>query len=150
MPDISTEENLKYWLALLRCQGIGPATFNALLHHFAEPEGVFKSSQKQLENCQLNEKCIKSILQPDWQGVEMDLEWAVADHHYILRSTDRNYPPLLKECSNAPAVLFVMGSVEALSEPQIAMIGSRNPSTGGKQTATEFARHLSASGLGIT
>ena len=143
-------EKIKYWLALHHCKGVGPATFSQLLQHFKDPETIFTRSRKQLEDCRLNEKCIDSILQPDWHGVDVDLQWSGIEHHNILTLQDDRYPPLLKECNDAPAVLYVMGNTNALSEPQIAMVGSRNPSAGGKQTAIDFARHLSAAGLGIT
>jgi len=143
-------DNLKYWLALHRCKGIGPATCQALLQYFHNPETIFASTRKQLEACQLNEQCIESILKPDWQGVEQDLEWSLSEQNHILPLNNIHYPHLLKECGDASAVLYVMGNIEALSEPQIAMVGSRNPSAGGKQTAIEFARHLSAAGLVVT
>ena len=149
MPDAPTD-HIKYWLALYHCKGIGPATFHTLLEHFHEPEAVFASTRSQLEACHLNEKCIQAILAPNWHGVDIDLEWSQVNQHTILTLHDDSYPRLLKECDSPPAVLYVMGNVDCLSEPQIAMVGSRNPSPTGKQNAVNFARHLSAAGLGIT
>jgi len=149
MPD-TPEAQLKDWLALYRAKGIGNTTFKALLEYFQTPSAVFACSRKQLEDLHLKEQCIRSILKPDWQGVDQDLEWLQAEQHHILTLADKRYPPLLKECDDAPAILFVTGNVEALSAPQIAMVGSRNPSPTGRQTAIEFARHLSAAGLCVT
>ena len=42
------------------------------------------------------------------------------------------------------------GKVAALSEPQLAMVGSRNPTAGGRATAREFAARFARVGLSIT
>ncbi len=47
-------------------------------------------------------------------------------------------------------MLYVRGSVASLSEPQLAMVGSRNPTAGGRATAREFAMSFARMGLGIT
>ena len=49
-----------------------------------------------------------------------------------------------------PPLLYAHGNIELLCMPQLAMVGSRNPSSSGRQTATDFARHLGAAGLVIT
>jgi DNA processing protein len=57
---------------------------------------------------------------------------------------------LLAEVSDAPLGLFVRGNVDALSLPQLAIVGSRNPTAGGRDNATSFAEHLARSGLAVT
>jgi DNA processing protein len=47
-------------------------------------------------------------------------------------------------------VLFVTGDPEVLARPQLAIVGSRNPTSGGQRSAQEFARYLASSGLTIT
>jgi DNA processing protein len=60
------------------------------------------------------------------------------------------YPAQLRPLADAPAVLFVRGSVAALAAPQLAMVGSRHPTALGRATAREFAYHFAAQGLAIT
>jgi DNA processing protein len=47
-------------------------------------------------------------------------------------------------------VLYLRGDAALLAEPQIAMVGSRNPTPGGIDTAREFASYLAGLGLVIT
>ena len=47
-------------------------------------------------------------------------------------------------------MLFARGDVALLQNPQLAIVGSRNPSVVGRETAQEFARTLAASGMTIT
>jgi DNA processing protein len=61
------------------------------------------------------------------------------------------YPPRLAEIQTAPLALWVEGPDHALlSAPQLAMVGSRSPTTSGRETAEEFAKYLSARGLTVT
>jgi DNA processing protein len=68
----------------------------------------------------------------------------------LITLADPNYPALLKEIADPPPMLFVRGNPELLSLPQIAIVGSRNPSTLGIETATAFALTLSQHGFVIT
>ena len=62
---------------------------------------------------------------------------------------DPDYPVLLSQLESPPPLLYIHGQTNILSEPLLAMVGSRNPSASGVQTARDFARHLSAAGLVI-
>jgi DNA processing protein len=63
---------------------------------------------------------------------------------------DTSYPELLQTIPNLPPLLFVRGDIHLLSLPQIAIVGSRNPSSGGGENAYRFAEFLAANGFAIT
>jgi len=67
-----------------------------------------------------------------------------------LTKGDDDYPRLLKETLGAPRRLHVMGDANVLSLPQLAIVGSRQATPGGCETAFRFARHLAAAGFCIT
>jgi DNA processing protein len=56
----------------------------------------------------------------------------------------------LRELEDAPPLLFLRGEVTQLHNPQLAVVGSRNPSVIGRETAYDFCRSLADSGLVIT
>ena len=68
----------------------------------------------------------------------------------VITFNDTNYPSQLKEIADPPPVLFVRGNPDLLSLPQIAIVGSRNPSSLGEETAFNFAKTLSRHGFVIT
>jgi len=76
--------------------------------------------------------------------------WLSQPHHHLIDSTDFRYPPLLKEIAHYPAMLFVAGDTALLSQPQLAVVGSRNCSPYGKEWGEWFALQLALSGLTIT
>lgn len=76
--------------------------------------------------------------------------WLSAPDHHLLRPDDPYYPPLLREISCPPPVLFVWGNPDVLALPQLAIVGSRNATAEGVDTARSFAAHLAATGFCIT
>ena len=69
---------------------------------------------------------------------------------FIVLDTEQHYPQQLLPYSNHPPILFGKGSFQNLSQPQIAIVGSRKPSPHGKQVAYDFAYYLSEKGFFIT
>ncbi|MFW5444069.1 MAG: DNA-processing protein DprA [Methylococcaceae bacterium] len=149
MTSIPTKAQLKYWLALLRSPGIGSKTFLKLLDSY-QPEQLFSQSQSTLSRLGLKQKSIDFIKSPDWEVIDNDLRWLDQPENTILTIYDPLYPLQLKEIDNPPPLLFVRGNKNLLTQPQISIVGSRNPSSVGKQTAIDFAHTLSQHGFVIT
>ena len=58
----------------------------------------------------------------------------------IVAINDENYPDLLKQIDDPPIVLYCKGNVSLLRQTKnIAIVGTRNPSTSGEETAREIA-----------
>ncbi|OCG27872.1 DNA protecting protein DprA [Gilliamella sp. wkB108] len=68
----------------------------------------------------------------------------------LIAYCDIDYPPLLKQISSPPILLFVSGNRQLLHSPQIAMVGSREFSEYGAQWGRYFAGELAINGLTIT
>ncbi len=141
---------MRHWLALIRAPYVGPATFYTLLDRFSAPEAVFAASRRALADAGLRPATIEYLQHPDWERVEADMSWLAQPRVQALMLGDADYPPLLREIADPPPVLFVMGDVEVLQQKQLAMVGSRNPTPAGRETAFEFARYLAANGLVIS
>jgi DNA processing protein len=66
---------------------------------------------------------------------------------------DRHYPERLRQLDDAPAVLWVRGSLEVftdlISRAAVAIVGSRRPSAYGLEIAEELGRGLSAAGVTV-
>lgn len=144
-----TTEELRAWLALWRVPGIGPLRFWQLLLRFPNLVEIFKTPQA-LTSLKLPEKIRALIKQPDWLGVDRDLQWADAPEHHIITWFDSRYPPQLKQIHDAPPLLFVHGDPEVLSRAQLAIVGSRRPTPMGLETAREFSKTLASAGICIT
>ena len=133
----------------MRVPGVGPVAAQRLLAHFS-PEQIFQASRATLSGAGISDKLIDAIQNPPWERVEQDLLWLEQPENFALTLDDAAYPEQLKEISDPPPLLFVKGKPELLRQPQIAMVGSRNPSTIGSKIAHEFAQALAQAGFVIT
>ncbi|RFA24758.1 DNA protecting protein DprA [Alkalilimnicola ehrlichii] len=150
MNDAPSDRQLAAWLALWRAPGIGPARFHRLLEVCRDPAEAFALSRSELLRRGLDEGTCKALEHADWAGAEQDLAWQEAADHHILCAHDPRYPQRLRDLDDAPPILFVIGEPELLGLPQLGVVGSRNPSRGGAETAYDFSRHLAAAGVPIT
>jgi len=140
--------DLSSWLALLRAPGVGSRTFLSLLATHA-PAQLFSESSSVLASLGLKADAIAALKNPDWPLIESDLAWSRQPDQHILTLDDPRYPDPLRQIADPPPVLFVRGDAEWLSRPQVAIVGSRNPSALGRETAFAFAEALSAHGFVI-
>jgi len=76
-------------------------------------------------------------------------DWlADPDHHLVEKGSD-DFPAFLSKIPDPPDRLFVIGNIDALHMPALAIVGSRNPTEQGRRNAYEFAKHLGRSGFCI-
>lgn len=139
------------WLALNRLPGIGPKTQLELIDHFGSVRNVFSATQADWVAIGLKPDVIAKIKQPDWSAIEKELVWLHdSGDRAILTWDDPQYPDLLRETPGAPTILYIKGRVEFLSIPQVAIVGSRNPTAQGVDLARRFSMELVAAGFGVT
>ena len=142
--------DLRYWLALLQAPGVGTTRFLHILEHAPDLPAMFASGDNAIADLKLPTPVRAYLQSPDWYAVDKIMAWADNHERHIISLSDPRYPPRLKEIADPPPVLFVRGNPTVLTQCQLAMVGSRNPSAGGRQIAHDFARSLSDYGFTIT
>lgn len=68
----------------------------------------------------------------------------------IIVYDDPRYPPTLKQIFDPPPILFFKGNAQALSMPQLAIVGTRKPSPHASITAFNIAQYLAHEGIWVT
>ncbi len=145
-------ESLARWIAFIHLPGVGLRRRQEMLEQFGSIEAVFDASRGLLEKYLSGApQAVRAIADgPDSAGVEATLAWLAEPGHHLLTLLDRDYPPLLRQIPDPPLALYVLGDRACLSSPQLAVVGSRNPTPGGRENARAFARALAGAGLTIT
>lgn len=140
------------WLVLLQAPGVGPMTYRRILEHYGTPQTFLDCHPNEWQRCGLLPRTALDYLRDGPRDpIETTLKWAAAQsNHHILTFADTHYPALLREIPDPPPVLFVRGEVTGLNRPQLAVVGSRNPTPGGRENAHAFAHHMAQAGLAIT
>lgn len=141
----------KAWLTLLHAPGLGPVKGAALLREFGDPQVLLAASPGQRRAIvKLPADTESALSQPNLKAIAADLAWLDAPHRYLIPLSDSRYPAALAEIYDPPLVLFAEGRIELLQQPQLAIVGSRNPDHYGQNLARDFAAALAAAGITIT
>ncbi len=149
MEDAISAQELTCWLALAH----GPAVPSSVLAMLAAEPGTITSWFDNPHGPRLPDVhagLSQYLAAPDWAGVDSDLHWLGTGVGTILTFADPLFPDLLRNIPDPPPVLYVRGQAPALRLPQIAVVGSRNPSPDGVRQARQFAGELARLGIGIT
>jgi DNA processing protein len=144
------EEELRGWLALARAPGVDARRAAALVERFGGAAAVPGAPAPALAACGLPPAAVSALAAPDAAALDRDRAWLDAPGHSLVACPSGDFPPLLAAIPDAPAALFVRGSVDALHLPQFAVVGSRRPTPAGRELAFRFARELAAAGFAVT
>jgi DNA processing protein len=126
------------------------AGLSQLLARHGSPAAIFDSAARGPASESLSAASRAALKQPDWTTADQDQAWLDKAGASILPFTDPAFPVLLREIPGAPMLLFLRGDASLLGSPQLAMVGSRNPSSEGRRNGEDFAAYLAGCGLTIT
>ncbi len=149
-PHLNLDSEQEAWLMVSQADGIGSRYAQRLLAHFGTAEAALKAGEDELAQLGIPRKAISGLKKTGRQEIAASLEWLSKPSHQILTLSDEEYPGLLRQIDDPPPVLYLIGNPLLLHQPQLAIVGSRNPTPTGLDNAREFARSLSAAGLCIT
>ncbi|MCU0766344.1 MAG: DNA-processing protein DprA [Gammaproteobacteria bacterium] len=139
---------LRSLLALLHAPGFGPTAYFRLRAAGVDPVALV--GRRPDPELGLPSPLAGALAAPDWAAVDLDLAWLAPPGRHLIPHDDPRYPPLLADLPGRPVALFVEGDPGVLSAAQVAVVGSRNPTDGGRRTARAVARELAAAGLCVT
>jgi DNA processing protein len=138
------------WLALTLTPGLGPTRAKRLVEFFGSIEGVFNASLTELEAAGLPAQAAQSL--GTGRSVELahdEMAKASATGITCVPLDDAAYPARLRQIYDPPLVLYVRGNVAALSQPGIAVIGTRHPTPYGIGMAERLGCDLGTRGMVI-
>jgi DNA processing protein len=148
---METPENLAHKIAISLIPGIGAITARNLIAYVGSVEGVFQEKEKNLLK-------IPGVGEVNAQRVVRQnvLERARKEVDYILKNNiqtffylDENYPTRLKNCSDAPIILYFKGNAILNERRIISIVGTRNATNYGKDICDELIRSFSERGYPI-
>ena len=142
------QDGLAAWLRLTLIPGIGGETQRKLLAAFGLPEAVFAAGRIAVRGVVGERADLLFDFDPA-EAVDRSIAWAKQPGQHILTLADSAYPQALLEISDPPTLLYVRGNPALLRKRGLSIVGSRNATPQGLQTAETFAKALAARGLGI-
>lgn len=143
-------EELRGWLRLIRCPGLGAAPLIGLIEQHGSAAGAIAVGRGAWTAAGIPREAWDAQERIDAATLDADLAWCVQPRRGLIAWTDPRYPQALREIAGRPPALFYRGDPELLSLPQIAIVGSRTATPQGLETAENFAQELARRGLAIT
>ncbi|KAA5536586.1 DNA-protecting protein DprA [Taibaiella lutea] len=142
--NIEAEDELLYRIALTHTDQIGYKFGRRLLHLFGSAKAIFNASPKQLKTIEgIGETKAKLFsAAPDLKKAAVEVEFILKHNIQPLFILDDNYPEKLKECDDAPLMLYYKGTQPLKHKKMVAIIGSRENTDYGARMTEELIEGL--------
>ena len=141
------------WLTLLSAaQQVSPRAWLDALKRCGSAEALRAAPTRLLLECGVAAEPAAKLKTPDEQAIERWRAMArrAAPRTRHVRQPRVSAPPAHSSTTRRSRFGSRGPSSELLAAPQLAIVGSRSPTTGGRETAEQFARYLGERGLTIT
>jgi len=138
------EEDTFDRLRLLRSRRVGIATYRRLI---AE-HGSAKAALAVLPQIAKASGVADYVVCPN-TVVQAELDAGRKAGARIVLEGSPEYPAALCDISDAPPLLWAIGSLDLLKRPMVAMVGARNASSLGTRMAKKLAEELAAQGITV-
>ncbi len=128
------------------------SAYYKVIEHFGGANQALQAPISDWQNLGIHKSHIARLIDDSsTKAFLREIEKSVAAGLYcVLFVEDDCYPTLLKQLYDPPPVLFYRGNVARLNAPQIAMVGSRNPSDYAIKMTFDIAQYLVQCGYAIT
>lgn len=150
------KHELQAWLRLILSPGVGNETARKLLAAFGSAPAVFEQSASALRA--LGTERLVQAIQSEPEGLtaqlQVTLDWLQAgDDRCVASLGEAAYPSALLDIEDPPLMLYMLGTLAvrpvgiSSKAPNIAIVGSRNPTPQGEANARQFAKAFGGAGL---
>lgn len=140
-------EKLKFRIGITLINGVGNNLAKNLIAYLGSEEAVFKETPKALSKIPgIGSSLAKEIINHKEALVraEKEIEFILKNKIQYLYYADKNYPFRLKECPDAPLILFTKTARNLNDGKFVSVVGTRNATAYGKEICNHFIQTLAA------
>lgn len=140
-------------IALNCVPNVGAVKVRTLINTFGTLSAVARTTPLEIEQtcCGISLELAQNIIQALNSSLgQEEVDKASTCNVTILTELDSAWPKAFADLSSPPLCLYCVGDVSLLNEPQIAIVGTRNPTLYGKDQAKRIANYLASIGLHVT
>ena len=143
-------EELLYTLALTRLGGLDAKAQQTLFQTLGSATAVFENRRdvaRQLEHTAPRTACAIENMESLLPRCQQELDYARAHHIHVLAYGDtEGYPTRLRQCEDAPLVLYSLGTADLNARHIVSIVGTRRCTERGRdlcqQLTADLARQL--------
>jgi DNA processing protein len=141
--------DLLYKIALGLIPGLGPVNTKNIVAYLGSVKAVFEAGENEFMKIPgIAEKGAKQIIKNRNTLPEARKELEFIQKHNILPLfyTDKDYPFFLKQCNDAPLLIYSKGNIRFKNRKILSFIGTRKASPYGKELCRTIIRQLADKG----
>jgi DNA protecting protein DprA len=134
-----------YLIALSMIKGIGPILAKNLVAHLGNAEAVFSAKKQNLEKIPGIGASLAHAITGKTELLklaEKELDFLQKNQFNAIAYTEKAYPYRLKECADAPIVLYSNGNIDFNKGRFIAFVGTRNITDYGRSVCETLIEDL--------
>jgi len=144
-------DELRVLLNLTQIPGVGGARLRRLIQRFQTPSGVLAATTEELAavagiNAEIADQILRSENLPFGDG---QMQRLFESDFRLITFWDRHYPDLLKHIDDPPVILYVWGEFAPRDGFAVAVVGTRMPTSYGRQVTQKIVADLVAAGVTV-
>jgi DNA processing protein len=142
------DETLKYKIGITLIKGVGNNLAKNLIAYTGSAEGVFKEKQQNLANIPgigdiVSKQIVSQIVSQNvLKRAEQEIEFITKNNILTTYFTDRDYPFRLKECPDAPVLIYSKGKCNLNNGKFVGIVGTRKATETGKENCKKLIGDL--------
>lgn len=143
-------DNTRYYLGFSIVNGIGPARMDRLVEHCGSIEAAWRANLADMQAIGLEARATEALLAAQ-RTLDLDAELARAERAgvQLLTREHAGYPGVLAHIPAAPPLLYVKGRLEDVDGWSVAVVGTRSPTSYGKDATRRVVGELAGAGVTI-
>ena len=148
---MNPDEQLRFRVALSLLPGIGPVLARALVSYCGSAEAVFRSTKSQLERIPgIGPFTAAAVaVHRPFEQAGQEVEFIRRHHIEALFFLDEAYPARLKNCEDAPILLYKKGPADLDAPHTVAVVGTRKMTSYGRELTESLVAGLAAYGVTV-
>ena len=138
-------EERVYQIALTRVKSLGPVRQRKLIEYFGSAKACFQSSEVELSSVEgIGSLAARNIMNFNgFEKIQIEYDELSSKGLQIHFFSDDSFPNRLRYCSDAPNLIYSLGSINFNKERFVSIVGTRRATNYGKRTVKKLLEELS-------
>lgn len=144
------DDDILYYLGFNLVPGMGPTRLDRLVSYCGSLDAAWHADSGALMAAGIDRRTTETLLRSRRElNLAAEYERVISGDVRLISRDDPQYPALLAQSGNPPFLLYARGTLTDTDRWAVAVVGTRQPSTYGKEVTRKLVQGLVAAGVTI-